>query len=84
MKKTRFEIALDGTVFVETETQEEVNGQLSMPTIERRSFSPGSDVSGQDNEVRAVCATAWTDQVVAEFNAKREQRLENFLPQGVA
>lgn len=69
-KKQTLEIALDGTVFVETETVEVINGQASSPVIERRSFTPGSNVSDQTELVQQTCQAAWTESIVSEFQEK--------------
>jgi hypothetical protein len=69
-KRQTLEISIDGTVFVETESIEVINGQPSSPTVERRSFTPGSDVSDQTDLVKQACQTAWTDSIVSEFNSK--------------
>jgi hypothetical protein len=69
-KRQTLEIAIDGTVFVETESIDVINGQPSSPSIERRSFTPGSDVSDQTDLVQQACKTAWTDSIVSEFKRK--------------
>jgi|TARA_B100000073_G_scaffold165831_1_gene137299 hypothetical protein len=35
----------------------------------RSSFAPGSDVSGEVQEVQDIAAAVWTDAVVAEYQA---------------
>lgn len=74
------EIALDGTVFLETVTTEVINGQASSPTTERRSFAPGSDVSGQPMLVQQACQTAWTDEVLAAFARRRDAAFASITP----
>ena len=75
-----FEIALDGTVFVETTTYPIIGGQESTPETMRRSFTPGSDVSEQPEEVQRVCRTAWTEAVVSEFERKRAEVMASLRP----
>jgi hypothetical protein len=65
------EVARDGTVFVETTTYLAAGN----PTIERRSFTPGSDVSSQPELVQQACQVAWTEAVVAEFERRRNEAL---------
>ncbi len=70
-QKRTIEVALDKTVFVETTTYHDSGDSAT----ERRSFTPGSDVSLQPAEVQQACQVAWTDAVVAEFERKRSAAL---------
>lgn len=39
----------------------------------RQTLEPGQDVSDQPEEVQAICAATWTEEVIAAWNAKLEQ-----------
>jgi hypothetical protein len=66
MTTTRtFEISQNGTVFVITDTIDE-EGHVSRS---RGSFTPGSDVSGQPQEVIDLCAATWTQAVIDAYLA---------------
>jgi archaellum component FlaF (FlaF/FlaG flagellin family) len=38
-------------------------------TYHRSSLVPGQDVSGAPANVQAICAAAWTAEIIAAFNA---------------
>lgn len=61
----------NGIVLVrETTTIKEDGVELSKK-YHRSSFTPGQDVSSQPDNVKAICAAAWTPAVVAEWNAEQ-------------
>lgn len=39
-------------------------------TYVRKSFAPGSDVSGMSQQMQDVCAAAWTPEIVAAYHEK--------------
>lgn len=76
------EIAVDqitvienGTVLVrETTTIKEDGVELSKK-YHRTSFAPGSDVTDQPANVQAICAAAWTPEVIAAYNTAQQELL---------
>jgi hypothetical protein len=81
------EIAVDqvtvtenGIVLVrETTTIKEDGVELSKK-YHRTSFTPGQDVSSQPANVQAICAAAWTDEVIEAYEA---QQAANQIKPGV-
>lgn len=49
----------DGTVFVRTATVIMDDGVQVSRTYHRETFTPGSDVSGQDQRVQDIAAVVW-------------------------
>jgi hypothetical protein len=74
---TRLEIAADGTVFVDTETDILRDGVKIASEVNRTGYHPGADVSSLPENIQAVCAAAWTPEVLAAW----EQRI-NQAPAG--
>jgi hypothetical protein len=59
----------NGIVLVrETTTIKEDGVELSKK-YHRSSFTPGQDVSEQPANVQAICAAAWTTEVIAAYEA---------------
>lgn len=69
-QSTSIEIGDDGTVFVQTNTVVMRDGVEIATTPHRTSFVPGSDVSGQLQQVQDICAAVWTPEVIAAFEQK--------------
>jgi hypothetical protein len=70
------EIAVDqvtvtenGIVLVREATTIKENGVELSKKYHRTSFTPGQDVSSQPANVQAICAAAWTPEVVAAYQA---------------
>jgi archaellum component FlaF (FlaF/FlaG flagellin family) len=59
----------NGIVFFRETTKILENGVELTKTYHRSSLTPGQDLSGVPVNVQAICAVAWTPEVVATFNA---------------
>ena len=62
----------NGIVLVRETTTIKEDGVEISKKYHRNSFAPASDVSGQPSNVQAVCAAAWTPEVVAAYVAAQE------------
>ena len=63
----------NGIVLVrETTTIREDGAEISKK-YHRSSFTPGQDLAGQPTNVQAICAAAWTAEVVAAYQAQQAQ-----------
>jgi hypothetical protein len=61
----------NGIVLVrETTTIKEDGVELSKK-YHRTSFTPGQDLTGQPANVQAICAAAWTDEVIEAYEAQQ-------------
>ena len=61
----------NGIILVrETTTIKEDGVELSKK-YHRTSFTPGQDVSSQPANVQAICAAAWTDEVIEAYEAQQ-------------
>ena len=68
-------ICENGIVLVrETTTIKEDGVELSKK-YHRTSFTPNQDVSGQPANVQAICAAAWTPEVIAAYEAQQANNL---------
>jgi hypothetical protein len=62
----------NGTVLYRVATRiMEDNKELSK-TYHRTSLTPGQDLTGQPANVVAICNVAWTDEVIAAYQASLE------------
>jgi hypothetical protein len=62
----------NGTVLVREVTRIMEDGTEISKQYHRSSFAPASDVSGQPANVQAICATAWTPEVIAAYQQASE------------
>ena len=46
------------------------DGDQIAQTYHRTSLTPGQDLTGQPAQVVAICNTAWTDAVIAAYQAQ--------------
>jgi len=67
----KIEVLETGIVQVREATRIERDGVEIAKTYHRWSFAPASDVSAMPQNVQAVCATAWTTEVVAAYQAEQ-------------
>jgi hypothetical protein len=65
----KIEVVENGTVQVREATKIMKDGEEIAKTYHRWSFAPASDVSAMPANVQAVCAAAWTPEVVAAYEA---------------
>lgn len=59
----------NGVILVRKVTRIMEDGVEISKQYHRSSFAPTSDVSAQPANVRAICATAWTPEIVAAYEA---------------
>ena len=64
-------ITENGIVLVREVTRIMEDGAELSKQYHRSSFAPASDVSGQPPNVQAICATAWTPEVIAAYEAQQ-------------
>ena len=64
----------NGIVLYREATRILKDGDQSAQTYHRTSLTPGQDLTGQPAQVTAICNVAWTDQVVAAYQAKMAQQ----------
>jgi hypothetical protein len=60
-----------GTVLVREVTRIMEDGAELSKQYHRSSFTPASDVSAQPANVQAICAAAWTPEVIAAYEAQQ-------------
>jgi hypothetical protein len=65
----RIEVVENGCVQVRTKTAVMEDGKQISGNFHRHVVSPGSDYSGEDARVQAICAAAHTDEVIAAYKA---------------
>jgi hypothetical protein len=63
-------ITEDGTVMYREATRIMENGNQISQTFHRTTLPPISDLTGQPTNVVAICNTAWTQEVIAAYQAK--------------
>jgi len=62
----------DGTVLYREATRILKDGEQIAQTYHRSSLTPGQNLTGQPANVVAICNAAWTDEVVAAYQAQVE------------
>lgn len=65
----RIEVVENGSVQVRTKTAIMEDGKQIGSTYHRHVIAPGSDYSGEDARVQAICAATHTADVIAAYNA---------------
>jgi hypothetical protein len=65
-------ICENGIVLVRETTTIKEDGVEISKKYHRTSFVPGDDVSSQPANVQAICAAAWTPEVIAAYKAQQE------------
>jgi hypothetical protein len=63
----------NGTVLVREVTRIMEDGVEISKQYHRSSFAPASDVSAQPKNVQAICATAWTPEVIAAYEVQAQK-----------
>ena len=64
----------NGTVLYREATRILKDGDQIAQTFHRTSMTPGQDLTGQPASVVAICNAAWTDEVVAAYQAAHANR----------
>jgi len=63
-------VAENGTVLYREATRILKDGEQIAQTYHRSSLTPAQDLTGQPANVVAICNAAWTDAVVAAYEAQ--------------
>jgi DNA-binding transcriptional LysR family regulator len=69
VKVDQVTVTENGIVLFREATRIFEDGVELSKTYHRSSLTPGQDLSGVPANVQAICAAAWTPEVVAAFNA---------------
>ena len=64
----------DGTVLYREVTRILKDGEQIAQTYHRSSLTPAQDLTGQPANVVAICNVAWTDEVIAAYQAQLEEQ----------
>ena len=64
----------DGTILYREATRIMEDGTQLSQTYHRTSLTPGQDVSSQPANVQAICAAAWTTEVIEAYEAAQAER----------
>jgi DNA-binding transcriptional LysR family regulator len=65
----------NGTVLYREATRILKDGDQIAQTYHRTSLTPAQDLTGQPANVVAICNAAWTDEVVAAYQAQIAQQV---------
>ena len=65
----------NGIVLYREATRILKDGEQIAQTFHRSSITPGQDLTGQPANVVAICNAAWTDAVVAAYQAQIAQQV---------
>jgi DNA-binding transcriptional LysR family regulator len=60
----------NGTVLYREATRIMEDGNQISQTYHRTSLTPGQDLTGQPDNVVAICNVAWTSEVIAAYQAQ--------------
>ena len=63
-------VSENGIVLYREATRILKDGEQIAQTFHRSSLTPGQDLTGQPSNVVAICNTAWTDAVIAAYQAQ--------------
>jgi len=80
----KIEVLENGAVLIRQATRIIDDGVVLSSTYHRSSVAPGRDVSDQDPRVQAICNAVWTPEVIAAFEASRQQQLNAIREQQAA
>jgi len=64
----------NGIVLYREATRILKDGEQIAQTYHRTSLTPAQDLTGQPANVVAICNAAWTDEVIATYQAQLEQQ----------
>ena len=62
----------NGIVLYREATRIIEDGKVLTQTYHRTSLTPGQDLTGQPDNVVAICNVAWTPEVIAAYQAQQE------------
>lgn len=80
----KIEVLENGAVLIRQAIRIMEDGVVLSSTYHRSSVAPGRDVSDQDPRVQAICNAVWTPEVIAAFEASRQQQLNAIREQQAA
>jgi DNA-binding transcriptional LysR family regulator len=63
----------NGIVLYREATRILKDGEQIAQTYHRTSLTPGQDLTGQPEQVAAICNAAWTPEVVAAYQAAQDK-----------
>ena len=66
----KIEVVENGTLQVRQVTRVLEDGKELSSSYHRWSFTPGSDVSNMPANVQAIATAAWTDEIIAAYQAQ--------------
>ena len=64
----------NGIVLYREATRILKDGEQIAQTFHRTSLTPAQDLTGQPANVVAICNAAWTDEVIAAYQAQLEEQ----------
>ena len=67
-------VSENGTVLYREATRILKDGDQIAQTFHRTSLTPAQDLTGQPANVVAICNAAWTEEVVAAYQAQLEEQ----------
>ena len=74
----------NGTVLYREATRITRDGEQIAQTYHRTSLTPGQDITDQPAQVAAICAVAWTPEVIAAYQAEQAARAAEMAAQAAA
>jgi hypothetical protein len=75
----RIEIVGDWNIQVRQATIIERDGVFVSKTFHRWVLNPDSDITNQEQKVKDICNTAWTDDVKSRFEAFKIEQQNRFI-----
>lgn len=72
-KIDKIEIVESGVVIVREVTTIEKDGVVMAQNFHRTSFVPGQDISNQSDQIKSLCETVWTPEVIANYTRILEE-----------
>jgi hypothetical protein len=70
----QIEIVANWNIQVRQATTIEKDGVQIARNFHRWVLNPDSDISGQEQKVKNICNAAWTPEVIAAYNAFKEEQ----------
>ena len=67
----------NGIVLYRQATRIMEDGNQISQSYHRNSLTPGQDLTGQPDNVVAICNLTWTDEVIAAYQAQIEAQFNN-------
>ena len=74
----QIEIVANWNIQVRQATTIEKDGVQIARNFHRWVLNPDSDISGQEQKVKNICNAAWTPEVIAAYNAFKEEQASKF------